>query len=53
MSSTRPRAFVAYAGATRLAQRMILNGYETDRYERELNRYSLAYGIGTPVLSTI
>jgi hypothetical protein len=39
-----PGAFVAYAGATRLAQRMILNGYETDRYERELNRYSLAYG---------
>jgi hypothetical protein len=39
-----PGAFVAYAGATRLAQRMILNGYETDRYERELNRYALAYG---------
>ena len=40
----RPGAFVAYAGATRLAQRMILNGYDTDRYERELNRYALAYG---------
>ena len=40
----RPGAFVAYAGATRLAQRLILNGYDTDRYERELNRYALAYG---------
>jgi hypothetical protein len=40
----QPGAFVAYAGATRLAQRMVLNGYDTDRYERELNRYALAYG---------
>jgi hypothetical protein len=39
-----PGAFVAYAGATRLAQRLILDGYDTDRYERELNRYALAYG---------
>jgi len=39
-----PGAFVAFAGATRLAQRMVLNGYETDRYERDLNRYALAYG---------
>ena len=27
----QPGAFVAYAGATRLAQRMVLNGYDTDR----------------------
>jgi hypothetical protein len=40
----QPGAFVAYAGATRLAQRMVLNGYDTDRYERELSRYALAYG---------
>jgi hypothetical protein len=40
----QPGAFVAYAGATRLAQRMVLNGYDTDRYEREFNRYALAYG---------
>jgi hypothetical protein len=40
----RPGAFVAYAGATRLAQRLILGGFNTDLYERDLDRYALAYG---------
>lgn len=40
----RPGAFVAYAGATRLAQRMVLDGRDTDRFERELERFALAYG---------
>ena len=40
----RPGAFVAYAGATRLAQRLILGGYNASLYERELDRYALAYG---------
>lgn len=40
----RPGAFVAYAGATRLAQRLVLGGFNTNLYERELDRYALAYG---------
>ena len=40
----RPGAFVAYAGATRLAQRLILGGFNTNVYERDLDRYALAYG---------
>src|SRR5262249_4628815 len=39
----RPGAFVAYAGATRLAQRLILGGYG-GMYERDYDRYALAYG---------
>ena len=40
----QPGAFVAYAAATRLAQRMVFYGYDADRYERDYNRYALAYG---------
>jgi len=40
----QPGAFVAYAGATRLAQRLVLDGRDTDRFERELNRFALEYG---------
>jgi hypothetical protein len=40
----QPGAFVAYASATRLAQRLILEGLDVVRYERELNRFALAYG---------
>jgi hypothetical protein len=40
----QPGAFVAYAGATRLAQRLVLYGLDPDRYEREAGRFALAYG---------
>jgi hypothetical protein len=40
----QPGAFVAYAAATRLAQRLVLYGLDADRYEREAARYALAYG---------
>jgi hypothetical protein len=40
----QPGAFVAYAGATRLAQRLMLYGLEPDRFEREAARFALAYG---------
>jgi hypothetical protein len=40
----RPGAFVAFAGATRLARRLILDGRDPNRFERELERYALAYG---------
>jgi hypothetical protein len=40
----RPGAFVAYAGATRLAQRLMLEGRDAHVYERDLERYALAYG---------
>jgi hypothetical protein len=40
----RPGAFVAYAGATRLARRLVLDGRDTTRFERELERFALAYG---------
>ncbi|PYR92256.1 MAG: hypothetical protein DMF84_14195 [Acidobacteria bacterium] len=40
----RPGAFVAYAGATRLAQRLLLDGRDNNRFERELERFALAYG---------
>jgi len=40
----RPGAFVAYAGATRLAQRLILEGRHAGIFERDLDRYALAYG---------
>jgi hypothetical protein len=40
----RPGAFVAYAGATRVAQRLVLYGLDADLYEREAARYALAYG---------
>jgi len=40
----QPGAFVAYAGATRLAQRLVLYGLDPGRYEREAGRFALAYG---------
>jgi hypothetical protein len=40
----RPGAFVAYAGAARLARRLVLYRLDTDRFEREMERYALAYG---------
>lgn len=41
----RPGAFVAYASATRLAQRMALaSARDAALYERELERYAYAYG---------
>jgi hypothetical protein len=40
----QPGAFVAYAGATRLAQRLILEGRSPNLFERDLDRYALAYG---------
>jgi len=40
----RPGAFVAYAGAARLAQRYVLYGLDATRYELELDRFALAYG---------
>lgn len=40
----RPGAFVAYAGATRLARRLVLDGRDATRFERELERFALAYG---------
>jgi hypothetical protein len=40
----RPGAFVAYAAAMRLAQRLVLLGQDPTRYERALDRYALAYG---------
>jgi hypothetical protein len=40
----RPGAFVAYAGATRLAQRLILEGLDDYGFDRELDRFALAYG---------
>jgi len=40
----RPGAFVAFAGATRLARRLIFDGRDPNRFERELERYALAYG---------
>ena len=39
-----PGAYVAYAGATRLAQRLARGGIQADVYTRELQRYALAYG---------
>jgi hypothetical protein len=40
----RPGAFVAFAGATRLARRLVLDGRDSSRFERELERFALAYG---------
>jgi hypothetical protein len=40
----RPGAFVAFAGATRLARQLLLDGRDTNRFEHELERYALAYG---------
>jgi hypothetical protein len=40
----QPGAFVAYAGATRLAQRLVLERRDPDRFEREFERFALAYG---------
>jgi len=39
-----PGAYVAYASATRLAQRLARVGVQGDWYARELQRYALAYG---------
>ncbi len=39
-----PGAYVAYAGATRLAHRLSRAGVQADLYQRELHRYALAYG---------
>jgi hypothetical protein len=39
-----PAAFVAYAGAARIARRFILQGGNVGWYEGELDRYALAYG---------
>ena len=39
-----PGAYVAYASATRLAQRLSRAGVQGDWYARQLQRYALAYG---------
>lgn len=39
-----PGAYVAYASATRLAQRLVRAGVQGDWYARQLQRYALAYG---------
>lgn len=39
-----PGAFVAYAGATRLAQRLVLEGRDANWFENEMERFAMAYG---------
>jgi len=40
----QPGAYVAFAGATRLAQRLVLYGLQADLFEREAARFALSYG---------
>jgi hypothetical protein len=40
----RPGAFVAYAGGARLARRLVLYGLDPTWFEREMERFALAYG---------
>src|SRR5437660_8033197 len=40
----RPGAFVAYAGGARLARRLALYGLDQTWFDREMERFALAYG---------